>query len=73
MPVEIIIPVAAVIILLLILTWLFNVVKASIKTALVIAAIIIVLQIVFDINSQDFVQEVLKIIDRIGQLIFNSQ
>lgn len=72
MSVEIIIPIAAVIVLFLILAWLFNVVKTSIKTALVIAAIVIILQIVFNISSQDFIQEVLQIIDRIGQLIFSN-
>ncbi len=70
MSVEIIIPIAAVVVLCLILAWLFRVIKASVKTMLTIAAILIVLQLAFDINSQEFLQEILQIIDRIGQTIF---
>ncbi|MEM8829627.1 MAG: hypothetical protein AAGE96_09760 [Cyanobacteria bacterium P01_G01_bin.19] len=70
MSVEIIAPIAAVIILFLIVAWLFKVFKASIKTILTIAAIFIVLQLAFGINSQDLGQELLQIVARIKQLIF---
>lgn len=69
MSVEIIAPIAAVIILLLIVAWLFKVLKASIKTILTIAAIFIVLQLAFGINSQDLGQELLQIVARLKQLI----
>ena len=72
MSVEIIIPIAAVIVLLLILAWLFKVLKASVKTILTIAAILIVLQVAFGINSQELIQEILQIIDRLLQFISNQ-
>ena len=72
MSVEIIVPIAAVVVLLLIIAWLFQVFKASIKTILTIAAILIVLQVAFGINSQDFLQEVMQIVDRIYQFIVGN-
>lgn len=69
---EIIIPLAAVIILLLLFTWLLNVLKSTIKTVLIIAAILIVLQIIFGINSEQIIQGVFQIGDRLQQLIFGT-
>lgn len=71
MSVEIIIPIAAAIVLLLILTWLFKVLQASVKTMLTIAAIFIVLQVAFGVKSQDFAREILQIIDRLKEIVFN--
>lgn len=64
MSVEIIIPIAAVIVIFLILAWLLKVIKASVKTMLVIAAIFVVLQIAFGINSQEFLQEIVQTVER---------
>ena len=72
MSVEIIVPIAAVVVLLLVVAWLFQVLKASIKTMLTIAAILIILQVAFGINSQDLLQEVMQIAERIYQSIFGS-
>ena len=72
MSVEIIIPIAAVIVLLLILAWLFRVFQASVKTLLTIAAILILLQVAFGINSQEFIQEVWQIVKQIKQAILDS-
>jgi endonuclease/exonuclease/phosphatase (EEP) superfamily protein YafD len=71
MSVEIIIFIAAIVVLLLILGWLFKVFQASVTTLLIIAAILIVLQVVFGINSQQFIQEFFQIINRIRQAIFS--
>jgi hypothetical protein len=70
MSLEIIIPIAAAIILLLLFTWLLNVLKSTIKTVLVIAAILIVLQIIFGINSEQIIQGILQIVERIQKFIF---
>jgi hypothetical protein len=70
MSLEIIVPIAAAIILLLLFTWLLNVLKSTIKTVLVIAAILIVLQIIFGINSEQIIQGILQIVERIQKLIF---
>ena len=69
MSVEIIIPIAAVILLLLIFAWSLQVFKASIKTILAIAAILIALQIVFGISSEEIVQEVVQIIEQIKEIV----
>jgi heme A synthase len=70
---EIIIPLAAAIILLLLFTWLLNVLKSTIKTVLIIAAILIVLQIIFGINSEQIIQGVLHMEESLQQLIFDNQ
>lgn len=72
MSVEIIIPIATVIVLLLLFTWLLQVLKSSVKTLLTIAAILILLQIAFGISSEQIIQETLQIIDRIEQAVFNQ-
>ena len=72
MSVEIIIPIAAVVVLLLILAWLFKILKASIKTMLIIAAILIILQVAFGINSQEFLQEVMEIVERLYQVVIGN-
>ncbi|MGL4883344.1 MAG: hypothetical protein ACRC8K_20130 [Waterburya sp.] len=72
MSVEIIIPIAAVIILLLLFTWSIQVFKASIKTLLIILAIFFLVQIVFGIDSQQIIQEVIRIVNYIEQLILGQ-
>jgi heme A synthase len=70
MSLEIIIAIAAAIILLLLFTWLLNVLKSTIKTVLVITAILILLQISFGVNSEQIISAILQIIERIQELIF---
>jgi hypothetical protein len=72
MSVEIIIPIAAVIILWLLFTWSIKVFKASIKTLLIIVAIFFLVQIVFGIDSQQIIQEVIRIINYIEQLVLGK-
>jgi heme A synthase len=72
MSIEIIIPIAAVIILLLLFTWSIQVFKASIKTLLIILAIFFLVQIVFGIDSQQIIQEVIRIVNYIEQLILGK-
>ncbi len=69
MSLEIIIPLAAVVILLLLFSWLVTTLKSTIKTVLVIIAIFVLLQMVFGIDSRQIVQEIVKIVDRLQQLI----
>lgn len=69
MSLEIIIPIAAVIILFFLLTWIIKVFKVTIKTVLIVMAILILLQIIFGINSQDIIQEMVNIVERIQKLI----
>ena len=69
---EIIIPIAAIIILCLVFTWLFKVVKVSIKTLLAIAVILLLLQIGFNINSQQIIQELIRFGDRLLKIILGN-
>lgn len=69
---EIIIPIAAVIILWLLFSWSIKVFKASVKTLLAIAAIVILLQVVFDVTSEQIIQESIDLIHRLGQLIWRE-
>ena len=61
MPIEVIVIIAAVIISWLIFTAFVNIVKTSIKTALSIAAIALVLQISFGIRSEQIIQQLLDL------------
>jgi hypothetical protein len=69
MPVELIISIAAVMITWLIFTWLIKVIKTSIITALSIAVIVLILQLVFGIKYQELWQEVVRIPEIIWQLV----
>ncbi len=72
MSLEIIIPIAAAIILLLLFVWLIKVFKSTITTVLVILAIFILLQIAFGIDSQEIIQEMIQIVERFQQLILGG-
>ena len=65
MSLEIIIPLAAVVILMLLFTWLVKVLQSTLKTGLVIVAILILLQIAFGINSEQIIQQVVLLIEQI--------
>lgn len=72
MSLEIIIPIAAAIILLLLFTWIIKVFKVTIKTALIVGSILILLQIIFGVNSQEVMQEIINIVERVQQLIVDN-
>ena len=72
MSLEIIIPIAAAIILLLLFVWLIKVFKSTITTVLIILAIFILLQIALGIDSQEIIQEMIQIIERFRQLILGA-
>lgn len=69
MPAELIVLVAAVIIAWLIFTWLIRVVKVSITTAIAIVAIILFLQLVFGIGSQEVWQQLVRLIQNLWQFL----
>lgn len=72
MSLEIIIPIATTVILLLLCSWLFKVLKSTIKTGLVIVAILILLQIAFGIDSNQIIQEVLAMVKHIQELVLEK-
>ena len=69
---EIIIPLAAAVVLWLIFTWSIKVFKVSIKTLLAIAAIFILLQVAFDISSQEMLQELSRLSQRLLDLLVDQ-
>ena len=72
MSLEIIIPIAAAIILLLLFTWLIKVFQSTIKIVVIILAILILLQVAFGIDSQEIIQEIIQIVKRLQQLILGA-
>jgi Flp pilus assembly protein TadB len=66
---DLIILIAALIVAWLIFTWLVKVLKASIGTALAIAAVILVLQIAFGVDPQQLWQQVNDLPQTLQQLL----
>ena len=69
MSLEIIIPIAAVILLLMLLFWSIAVFKLTIKTLLPVIAMLLLLQIGLGIDMQEIIQEMVKIVENVRQLI----
>ena len=73
MPLEIIISLAAVIILLLLFSLSIKVLKSSIKTLLIIAAILFMLQIYLGVSSQEILDEIVGIVTTVRQFITGNR
>lgn len=71
MPVEIIVIVAALIISWLVFTAFINIVKTSVQTAVTIAAIVLILQLIFGIRSGQVVEQILDLPRIIWQFFTN--
>lgn len=67
MPAELIILIAALIVTFLVFIWLIKVAKATIQTALTIAIIILILQLVFGIGPSQLWQKITEIPQLIWQ------
>ena len=63
MSAELIIFVAALVVSVLLFTWLLRVAKSTLRTAVVIAGIVLLLQLLFGIGPQDLFQEVVRLLD----------
>jgi lysylphosphatidylglycerol synthetase-like protein (DUF2156 family) len=72
MPVELIILIVAVVISWLVFTLLIKVVKASIKTAITLAAIVLILQLVFGIGLSDLWQYITQVSQALWQRIIGK-
>ena len=72
MSLEIIIPIAAVIILLMLFSWSLKVFKITIQALLPIVAILLLLQIGFGISSQEIIQETIRIVKDLKQLVLGQ-
>ena len=69
MSLEIIISIAAAIILLMLFSWSIKVFKITLQALLPIVAILLLLQIGFGVSSQEIIQESIRIVKEIQQLI----
>ncbi|MEA5471951.1 hypothetical protein VB714_23985 [Spirulina sp. 06S082] len=67
MSIGLIILIAAIIITWLVFTWLIKIVKVSLKTALTIAALVLILQLVFGIGPKDLWEQILRFPETIQQ------
>ncbi|KAM3100551.1 hypothetical protein ACKFKG_00905 [Phormidesmis sp. 146-35] len=63
---------AAIAISVLVFTWLIKVVKATVTTALVIAAIVLILQFVFGIGAEKILEQVIQLIQYLWQTVFGK-
>ncbi|AMA10203.1 MULTISPECIES: hypothetical protein [Cyanophyceae] len=72
MPIEIIVIVAALIISWLVFTAFIKIVKTSVQTAVTIAAIVLVLQLVFGIQSGQVITQIIEL-PRIIWDFFNNR
>jgi hypothetical protein len=69
---NLILVVAAIVISVLVFTWLIKVVKATLSTALLIAAIVLVLQFVFGIGADRLLQQLWQLGEYLWQLVFGK-
>lgn len=69
MPTDLIILLAALIVSWLVFTALIKIVKTTVSTALAIAAIVLVLQLVFGINPQELWQQIITLPQTLQQII----
>ena len=67
MPIELIVLIAALMVTFLVFTWLIKVVKATIQTALTIALLVLILQIVFGIGPSQVWQKITELPQLIWQ------
>ncbi|MEL6440360.1 MAG: hypothetical protein AAFQ80_14020 [Cyanobacteria bacterium J06621_8] len=72
MSLEIILPLAAAIILLVLLVWIIRVFQVTFKTIVILLIILLLLQFLFGIKLQDIMQEMLAIVERIVELITDN-
>lgn len=69
MPIELIILIAALILSWVVFTALIKVVKTTVSTAITIAAIVLVLQLVFGIGPQDIWQQITQLPQIVWHLV----
>ncbi|MCW6037081.1 hypothetical protein K4A83_12500 [Spirulina subsalsa FACHB-351] len=72
MPTDLIVLIAALLITWLVFTWLVKVLKASVKTALVIAGVVLLLQFFFGIDPQELWRQITEL-PQILQSLFNPE
>ncbi|MBD2123126.1 hypothetical protein H6F68_19755 [Trichocoleus sp. FACHB-262] len=69
---ELILILAALIVAALVFTALINLVKTTVKTAILVALVILALQLLFGIGFQEVWDQVLQIVQAVWQFLFGS-
>ncbi|HAN75263.1 MAG TPA: hypothetical protein DCQ51_04240 [Planktothrix sp. UBA8407] len=73
MTIELIILLASLLVAWLVFTWAVQVLKASISTAIAIAVIVLILQLVFGIGHQELLDHLIQLPQRLWDLVFNHR
>ncbi|MEG4068942.1 hypothetical protein QUA42_16705 [Microcoleus sp. Pol11C2] len=69
MPIELIILIAALLVSWLVFNWAFKVLKASIGTAIGLAAIVLTMQLLFGIGPNQLFQHIIHLPETLGKMI----
>ncbi|MEG4997463.1 hypothetical protein [Microcoleus sp. B4-D4] len=72
MPLELIILIASLLVSWLVFNWAFKVLKASVGTAIALAAIVLVMQLLFGIGPNQLFQHITHLPETIGKIIFGK-
>ncbi len=68
---ELVILIAAGVVSWLVFTWLLRVVKTTLKTAFLVAAIVMILQVTIGVGPEQLWQAVMELPQQLGQLLNN--
>ena len=69
MIIQLVLLIAALAVAWLVFTWLVNVVKTTVKTAIIVAAIVLVLQIVFGIAPKELIDQIITLPQTVWQFV----
>lgn len=69
---EIVLFIAALLVAWVVFTWLVKVLKASVKTAFIVAVIVVILQLVFGIGPQQLWDQIMNLLQPILSLFSGS-
>lgn len=69
MPLNLIIWIAAIVVAILVFTWLIKIVKATISTAISIAIVVLILQLLFGIGPQELWQQIVQLPQLVWQMV----
>jgi len=72
MPLELIILIASLLVSWLVFNWAFKVLKASVGTAIALAAIVLVMQLLFGIGPNQLFQHITHLPQTLSKIIFGK-
>ncbi|MEG5135638.1 MULTISPECIES: hypothetical protein [unclassified Microcoleus] len=72
MPIELIILIASLLVSWLVFNWAFKVLKASVGTAIALAAIVLAMQLLFGIGPNQLFQHITHLPETLSKIIFGK-